>query len=78
MNPLKLTLVIFMISLISNLSFAWASNPVVRLDGEQLTLNVKDELLSTILEKLSNIMKYIVRLINENESAITVKSSELR
>ncbi len=53
MNPLKLTLVIFMISLISNLSFAWASNPVVRLDGEQLTLNVKDELLSTILEKLS-------------------------
>jgi len=53
MKPLKLTLVIFMISLISNLSFALASNPVVRLDGEQLTLNVKDELLSTILEKLS-------------------------
>ena len=54
MKPFKLTLVIFMISLISNLSLAWASNPVVRLDGEQLTLNVKDELLSTILEKLSS------------------------
>jgi thermitase len=53
MNPLKLTLVIFMISLISNLSFAWAANPIVRLNGEQLTLNVKDELLSTILENLS-------------------------
>jgi len=54
MKLLKLTLIVFIISALSNVSFAWASDPVVHLNGDLLTLDVKDQPLSTILEKLTD------------------------
>jgi len=50
----KLTFIIFIMSLSLNLSFVWASDSVVRLDGDRFTLDVKNQQLSTILEKLSS------------------------
>ena len=71
MKPLKLTLLIFVIGQVSNLSLIWASDPVVRLDGERLSLSVKDEQLSTILEELSyqGILIFIDPRINPKISA---------
>ena len=71
MKPLKLTLLIFVIGLVSNLSLIWASDPVVRLDGERLSVSVKDEQLSTILEELSyqGILIFIDPRINPKISA---------
>lgn len=71
MKPLKLTLLISVISLVSNLSFAWGAETVVRLDGEHLSLNVRNEQLSTILEELSyqGIQIFIDPRINPKISA---------
>lgn len=51
---LKLTIIILLLTLSSTLSFAWASDPIVQLNGDQFTLSVTDQSLSTILEKLSD------------------------
>ena len=53
MKLLKLSLIIFMISMFSSFSLVLASEQVVQLDGDRLTLNVKNQLLLTILENLS-------------------------
>jgi len=54
MKLFKLTLIIFMFSLSSNFSFAWAADQIVRLDGDRLTLDVKNQQLSMVLGKLSD------------------------
>lgn len=54
MKRLKKTLLILLITLSSALSCAWASEPVVQLNGDRFTLDVSNQSLSTVLGKLSN------------------------
>jgi len=54
MKLFKLTLIIFMFSLSSNFSCAWAADQIVRLDGDRLTLDVENQQLSMVLGKLSD------------------------
>ncbi len=51
---LKRAIIICLIGLSSTLSFAWASDPIVQLNGDRFTLGVTNQSLSTILEKLSD------------------------
>ncbi len=54
MKLLKLTLVTFAISVLLNSHFSLGADQIVHLDGDRLTLDVENQLLSTVLEKLSD------------------------
>ena len=54
MQPLRCIFFILMFFLGGNLAFAATVTPVVRIDGDRLTLHAKDQALSTILNLLSD------------------------
>lgn len=54
MKLFQLTLILFVISLLSNPNFSRATGQIVRLEGDRLTLDVENQQLSTILGKLSD------------------------